>query len=226
MKNQPQPPPPRRRVLIVDDHPVVRDGLVQLVNAERDLVVCGTAINARDALTLAEQTQPDIVVVDITLENSSGLELIKNLKAAQPHVPALALSMHEELLYGERVMRAGGRGYLMKAEAPATVLTAIRAVLSGEVHISERLKERLLKQLQQSAVNPAATAIEHLTDRELEVYQLLGTGLSTREVAANLGVSFHTVCAHREQIKAKLGLASAAELVNHAVRWASTRRRD
>lgn len=226
MKHRPQQPAVRKRVLIVDDHPVVREGLSQVINEEADLMVCGMVASARQALTAVEQLTPDVVVADITLEDSSGLELIKNLKATHPHLPVLALSMHDEALYAERVLRAGGRGYVMKAEAPRTLLTALRAVLRGEIHVSEPMKARILQKL--AALPPAAgsSRVEQFTDRELEVYELLGRGLTTREIAARLNLSFYTVCSHRDKIKVKLGIATANELVNHAMQWTRGRPTD
>lgn len=209
----------KARVLLVDDHPIVRQGLAMLINAEPDLMVCGEASTGAEALQLVRTTQPDLVMIDISLEDRSGVELIREIRAMAGELPMLALSMHDESLYAERVLRAGGRGYVMKQEATEKLLTAIRRVLAGEIYLSPRMSTRLLGQLASAAPGGDVSPISRLTDRELEVFTMIGRGLSTREIAEKLFLSVKTVEAHREHIKEKLGLRSSAELVRHAVQF-------
>jgi DNA-binding NarL/FixJ family response regulator len=209
---------PRRRVLIVDDHPIMRQGLVALINNEPDLTVCCEAETTREALQLLEQRRPEIVVTDLSLPDRSGLELIKDIAARFPEVPVLVLSMHDEAIYAERVLRAGGRGYVMKQEGGRKLLDAIRAVLAGRTHVSERMSARIVELF--AGRRPAhESPVSTLSDREFEVFQLIGRGRATREIAAQMGLSIKTVEAHRLHIKEKLGLESAAALTRHAVRW-------
>lgn len=209
----------KARVLLVDDHPIVRQGLAMLINAEPDLMVCGEASTGAEALQLVRTTQPDLVMIDISLEDRSGVELIREIRAMAGELPMLALSMHDESLYAERVLRAGGRGYVMKQEATEKLLTAIRRVLAGEIYLSPRMSTRLLGQLASAAPGGDVSPISRLTDRELEVFTMIGRGLSTREIAEKLFLSVKTVEAHREHIKEKLGLRSSVELVRHAVQF-------
>lgn len=207
------------RVLLVDDHPVVREGLMLLINAEPDLTVCGEASTAAEAIRMVAQTSPDIAMIDISLEDRSGVELIKELRVQSPDLPMLALSMHDESLYAERVLRAGGRGYIMKQEATESMLTAIRRVLSGEIYLSPRMSTQLLNQFTAAPAGKNVSPLTRLTDREMEVFAMIGRGLSTREIADKLFLSVKTVEAHREHIKEKLSLRSATELIRHAVRF-------
>lgn len=209
----------RFRVLLVDDHPIVRQGLMLLINAEPDLTVCGEASTAAEAIRMVAQTAPDIAMIDISLEDRSGVELIKDLRAQSPVLPMLALSMHDESLYAERVLRAGGRGYVMKQEATENMLTAIRRVLSGEIYLSPRMSTQLLNQFAATPTGQNVSPLSRLTDREMEVFTMIGRGLSTREIADKLFLSVKTVEAHREHIKEKLSLRSATELIRHAVRF-------
>jgi DNA-binding NarL/FixJ family response regulator len=211
-------PSPRRRVLIVDDHPIMRQGLVALINNEPDLMVCCEAETTGEALTMLEQRHPEILVTDLSLPDRSGLELIKDVAARFPGIPVLALSMHDEAIYAERVLRAGGRGYVMKQEGGRKLLDAIRAVLGGKTHVSERMSARIVELF--AGRRPAhESPVSALSDREFEVFQLIGRGRGTREIAAQMRLSIKTVEAHRLHIKEKLGLASAAALTRHAVRW-------
>lgn len=207
----------KKRILIVDDHPMMRDGLRQLIGSEPDLEVCGEADDANLALELAETSRPDIAVVDITLRTSSGLELIKDLKIRSPDTAVLALSMHDESLYAERVLRAGGRGYIMKQEGGKKIIEGIRRVLSGGVFVSDTISARILDSF--SGGGKKLSPVETLTDREFEVFQLIGQGLGTQEMAEKLRVSVKTVEVHRVNIKAKLGVPTAPELIRFAVRW-------
>ena len=215
--------PARRRILVVDDHPMMREGLRQLIASEPDLEVCCEAEDAATALRSIEEHHADLAIVDISLKESSGLELIKDLRIRRPVLPVLVLSMHDESLYAERVLRAGGQGYLMKHEGGEKIMAAIRHVLSGRIYLSEKMSDRLLGQLAGKRAAPAAgPSVERLTDREFEVFQLIGGGRTTRQIAEKLHVSVKTVEAHRVNIKQKLNLATAPELIRFAVRWVET----
>jgi DNA-binding NarL/FixJ family response regulator len=207
------------RVLLIDDHPILRRGLAQLINQEADLTVCGEAEDAPKAFELVGTLRPDVAVVDISLKSGNGIELIKNVKARYPELPMLVLSMHDESLYAERALRAGGLGYIMKEEAIEQVLVAIRRVLTGEIFLSDKMKSKMLQQLANGRTKTIVSPIEHLTDRELEVFRLIGEGHSTRQIAGELHLSVRTVEAYREYIKAKLNLKNSTELVQHAFHW-------
>jgi DNA-binding NarL/FixJ family response regulator len=210
---------PKTKVLLVDDHPILRAGLRRLIDAESDMLVCGEAEEGPKAFELVGTLQPDIAVIDISLKGSNGIELIKNLKARYPALPTLILSMHDESLYAERALRAGSLGYIMKEEAIEQVLTAIRKVLVGEIFLSEKMKAKMLQQMASGKGKTVNSPIETLTDRELEVFRLIGEGHSTRQIAGQLHLSVRTVEAYREYIKAKLNLKNATELVQHAFHW-------
>ena len=210
--------PPKIKVLLVDDHPLVREGLANLIRQQPDLEVCGEAASEPQALQLIGSLQPDIAVVDISLENGSGLELMKSIKAMHPAVAMLALSMHDESLYAERALRAGARGYLMKREAATKVIQGIRAVLAGQVFVSEKISALMAERFVDGHT-AAASPVAQLSDRELEVFQLLGRGLSTRQIADHLHVGFKTVQAYCARIKDKLQLANATELLRAAMQW-------
>ena len=219
-KNQPTIRKGKARVLLVDDHPILRKGLAQMINMEQDLTVCGEAEEAGKAFELVGTLQPDVAVVDISLKTGNGIELVKNVKARYPELPILVLSMHDESLYAERALRAGSLGYIMKEEATEQVLVAIRRVLKGEIFLSEKMKSRMLQQLTTGGRNKVVVSpIENLTDRELEVFRLIGEGRSTRQIAGELHLSVRTVEAYREYIKSKLNLRNATELVQHAFHW-------
>jgi DNA-binding NarL/FixJ family response regulator len=209
---------PKIRILLVDDHPLVREGLTNLIHQHPDLEVCGEAAGESEALQLVDSVQPNVAVVDISLENGSGLELIKNINATHSNVAMLALSMHEESLYAERALRAGARGYLMKREAAKKVIQGIRAVLAGQLFVSERIATLMAERFVEGRTLPASP-IEQLSNRELEVFQLLGRGQSTRQIADHLHVGFKTVQAYCARIKEKLGLANATELLRAAMQW-------
>ncbi len=210
---------PKTKVLLVDDHPVLRRGLSQLINQESDMMVCGEAEDAPKAFEAVGQLEPDVVVVDVSLKGSNGIELLKNLKARYPNLPVLVLSMHDESLYAERALRAGGLGYIMKDEAFEQVLVAIRQVLKGDIFLSEKMKSRMLQQVAFGKGKVVNSPIEKLTDRELEVFRLIGQGHGTRQIAEELHLSVRTVEAYREYIKEKLNLKNATELVQHAFHW-------
>lgn len=204
------------RVLIVDDHPIVRQGLTQLIERVDDLEVCGEAHNAASAAEAIDALEPDVAIVDLMLEGSSGVALIKELKRRRPDTPLLVLSMHDEAVYAERALKAGAHGYIMKEAATSQMLTALRRVLAGEVYVSERMGARILRRM---VGGSASEGIEQLSDRELEVFQWLGRGLSVNEIAERLKVSPKTVESFRAHIKDKLDLANSAEVVRVAVRW-------
>ncbi|EEF63090.1 response regulator transcription factor [Pedosphaera parvula] len=207
------------KILLVDDHPMMREGLRQIIGNEIDLAVCGEAENAFQALELVKSEKPDLVLADITLPDKNGLELLKDLQAQHPKLPVLVISMHDEALYAERVLRAGGRGYIMKHEGGKKIMQAIRHVLSGQIFVSEKMSARILELFSGHGTQAASSPIENLTDREFEVFRLIGEGLSTKEIAANMHVSAKTVEVHRMNIKTKLGLKTAAELIRYTVRW-------
>lgn len=210
---------PQKRILIVDDHPMMREGLVHLIGNEPDLVVCGEAETARQAFEAIAASKPDIALVDITLPDKSGLELIKDLGAMHPDVALLVISMHDETVYAERVLRAGGRGYIMKQEGGKRILAAIRKVLGGDIAVSEKMSAKILQIFSGRRSQGGESPIGRLTDREFEVFQLIGRGRSTRQAAADLHVSVKTIEVHRLHIKEKLEIASATELISYAARW-------
>ena len=203
----------------MDDHPVVRQGLKLLINQEPDLMVCGEAEDPRKALAAIQEQQPGFAIIDLSLAHSSGIDLIKNIKLRCPNLPILVLSMHDESLYAERALRAGARGYIMKQEAPEKVITAIRQVLQGSIYVSEKMGVKMLHSYIDSPKTPITSSVELLSDRELEVFQLLGKGLGTRQIAEKLNISVKTVEAYRANIKEKLNLKSSSELVQHAIHW-------
>jgi DNA-binding NarL/FixJ family response regulator len=207
------------RVVVVDDHPMVRQVLKHVIDHEPDMTVCGEADNIQQAQQIIESTKPDVAVVDITLKGSSGLELIKNLKAQDIDVPVLVLSMHDEGLYAERAFRAGARGYINKAEDSEEVMLAIRKILSGEVYASPKFTSQLLKNLMDTGKSKPGSVLSQLTDRELEVFHLIGHGRTTNEIATTLNLGSKTVDTYRTRIKEKLGLKNAAELHHRAVHW-------
>lgn len=206
-------------VFIVDDHPLVRQGLGQVINAEADMVVCGEAEDAARALHGITTKNPDLVIVDISLRGNNGLELIKNIKAVRHTIPILVFSMHDETVYAQRALRAGARAYVMKQESADKIIMAIRRIMSGDIYVSNRVADQVLHQLVNGAGDPAGSPVDRLSDRELEVIQLIGRGLSTREIAATLNLSVKTIESHRAHIKEKLNLRNATELVQFSVQW-------
>ena len=211
--------PDKSKVLLVDDHPLVREWLANLINQQPDLQVCGEAANASEALELVGTARPVIAVVDISMDGGSGIELIKNIKALYPNVIVIVLSMHDEMLYAERALRAGARGYIMKREATKKILLALRAVLEGKLYISDKVNALMAEKFVEGRSAISESPVEQLSDRELEVFQLLGRGLSTRQIAENLNVSFKTVQAYCARIKDKLSLSNATELLREAILW-------
>jgi DNA-binding NarL/FixJ family response regulator len=209
----------RRRILIVDDHAVLREGLVAQINREPDLVVCGEADDASEALSAAETLNPDLVLADITLPGRNGLELIRDLRALRPGLPVLVLSMHDTSLFAERVLRAGGRGYISKQQSGQRLLLAIRRVLEGQIYLSDDVSTRLLDSLASNRPTRTPSPVEQLTDRELEVFTMIGQAKETKDISRRLGMSAKTVEAHRASIKRKLKLKTGPELTRHAVLW-------
>ena len=212
-----------QKILLVDDHPLLLVGLERLLESETDLRVCGSTGDVQSALHLVETLHPDLVITDLSLPGRNGLEFIKDLAATHPKLPVIAFSMHDEMLYAERVLRAGGKGYVMKDSLPGQLLQAIRTVLAGDVFISEALNKHLLRSI---AAGKGATRhrhlLESLTDREMEVFELLGGSASHQEISDVLGISPRTLDSHRAHIREKLGLADSAELTRLAIRWAES----
>jgi len=213
-------PKSKTHILIVDDHPMMRQGLAALINNEPDLAICCEAESASQAMDAVVSGKPDLVIADITLPDKSGLELIKDLQAVHPGLQILVVSMHDESLYAERVLRAGGRGYIMKQEGGKRLMEGIRRVLAGEIYVSDKMSKRILEIFSGQRGTSNGSPVEKLTDREFEVFQLIGEGKATRDIAQKLHLSVKTVEVHRLHIKEKLELKTAAELIRFAVRWA------
>jgi len=221
MASKPQltSPTKKHRVLLVDDHPIVRQGLALLIDRENDLSVCGEAEGAHSAFHAVATLRPDIVVLDISLSGPDGLDVLKEIRAKTTHLPVLILSMHDESIYAERAMRAGANGYIMKQEATEKVLIAIRRILQGEVYLSDRLTNSMLRQYVRGVASSQASPLVNLTDRELEVFRLIGEGHGTRQIADQLHVSVKTIESYQAHIKDKLALKNARELLQHAIEW-------
>ena len=211
--------PKKVRIMVVDDHPIMREGLTRVIEEASDLAVCAQAESIQRALELIEKAQPDLIIVDIGLGGTNGLELIKDVKARYPKLPVLVHSMHEEQVYAQRSLQAGARGYLMKQEPAAKLLRAIRQVLSGEIYLSEAMTRQMLHRMAGSASGNGLSAVECLSDRELEVFELLGRGQKTKEIAHDLHLSIKTVQTYCEHLKEKLLLRDATGLVRFAVQW-------
>lgn len=207
-----------KRILIVDDHPMMRTGLAQLIDNEPDLKVCSEADTAGQALEMVTSQKIDLVLLDISLPDKNGLEVIKDIHAQKSELPILIVSMHDEALYAERVLRAGARGYIMKQEGGKKLMSAIRQVLSGQISVSDKISARILETFSGKRSN-SPTTVERLSDREFEVFQLIGQGKGTREIAQHLRLSVKTVEVHRANIKQKLDLKTGNDLVRHAIRW-------
>ena len=211
--------PRKHRIFLVDDHPLVREGLTNLINEQNDLIICGEAEDSAGAITGIEKTRPDIVLVDISLKNESGLELVKNLESQFPLVALIVLSMHDEALYAERALRAGARGYVMKRESTKSVLASIRRVMEGGVYVSERVVNSMARRFTSSPKVAESSPVERLSDRELEIFRLLGQGRTTAQIAEDLHLSLKTVQAYCARAKEKFGVSSLGELLRAAIRW-------
>ena len=207
------------KVLLVDDHPIIRHGVAALIQSEADLEVCAEADTPHGALEAVAQHKPDVVLADLSFEGLSGIELIKDFKVRHPNLPVLILSMHDESFYAERVLRAGAMGYIMKQEASEQVVNALRRVLSGQIYLSQKMCTRLLNSVFDNKATDRESPIETLSDRELEVFELIGQGLATRQIAQKLHLSVKTIESHRAHVKSKLGLKTSTELVQAAIRW-------
>ena len=209
----------RAKILIVDDHPIVREHLGELINQQKDMKVCGEAEDGHTAMTAVKDLKPDLAIVDLSLKNAHGIDLVKDLKVQYPDLPVLVLSMHDESVFAGRVLRAGARGYITKQEPTEKVMEAIRHILDGNVYLSEAMSAKVLKRMSGGQPGITPSPMETLTDRELEVFQLIGEGHGTREVADALRLDVKTVETYRARIKEKLNLPNAAILVQEAVRW-------
>ena len=207
------------RIYIVDDHPLVRQGLTQIVANEADMEICGEAEDSPAAIRGVGEANPDAIIVDISLKGANGLELIKNLKAIHEDIPILVFSMHDETIYAQRALRAGAKAYVMKKESPSKVVDAIRKIIQGEIYVSPSVADQVLHQIVNGPGNVSTSPVDRLTDRELEVVQLIGRGLSSREIAESLHLSVKTIESHRAHVKEKLSLRNATELVQFSVQW-------
>lgn len=213
----------KKRILLVDDHPIMRHGLAQLICMEPGLEICGEAGSAADGLVAVGGLKPDLAVVDLTLPDKNGLELIKDIQAMYPSTQTIVLSMHDESLYAERALRAGARGYLMKETAAENLINAIQRVLSGAIYVSDAMASRMLEQVTGQRGKSGSTGVDQLTDRELEVLEMIGKGTPTKLIADKLKISTRTVEAHRSHIKEKLGITDGPALVRYAVQWVESR---
>jgi DNA-binding NarL/FixJ family response regulator len=209
----------KKKILVVDDHPIVRQGLALLINRELDLVVCGEAEEATGAMHVLVSAKPDVLIVDISLNGPDGLDLLKNIRTTNPTLPVLILSMHDESIYAERALRAGANGYIMKQEATEKVLVAVRRILNGEIYVSDHIASKMLKHYITGSGTLRNSSIADLSDRELEVFRLIGEGHGTRQIAEELHLSIKTVESYQAHIKEKLSLRSARELMQHAIQW-------
>jgi DNA-binding NarL/FixJ family response regulator len=225
-KNKDKTSENKTQVLIVDDHPVVRDGLTTIINHERDLNVCGEADDAHEALKAITELKPEVVVVDISLKNSDGIELTKNIKAGYPKLSVIVLSIHDESVYAERALLAGAKAYLMKDAASENIVRAIRTVLSGEIYVSNTISKKFLHKIAGDKTSTFKTPIENLSDREFEIFRLIGEGFKASQIAMQLHLSTKTIETYRSRIKEKLNLPNAAELLQYSIKWAKSQDRE
>ena len=216
----------KTQVLIVDDHPVVRDGLTTIINHEQDLNVCGEADDAHEALKAVTELKPDVVIVDISLKSSDGIELTKNIKAGNSKLPVIVLSVHDESVYAERALLAGAKAYLMKDAVSENIVKAIRTVLSNEIYVSNTISKKFLHKIARDKKGTTKTPIENLSDREFEVFRLIGEGFKASQIAMQLHLSIKTIETYRSRIKEKLNLPSAAELLQYSIKWAKSKDRE
>ena len=216
----------KTQVLVVDDHPVIRNGLTTIINHEQGMNVCGEAEDAHQALKAVTELKPDIVVADISLKNSDGLELTKNIKARHPRLPVVILSVHDEFIYAERALLAGAKAYLMKDSLSENIVKAVRAVLKGEIFVSDTISKKFLHKIAGDKAGTAKTPIENLSDREFEVFRLIGEGLKASQIAKQLHLSTKTIETYRLRLKEKLNLADAAELLRYSIKWAKSQDRE
>ena len=216
----------KTQVLIVDDHPVVRDGLTTIIKHEQDLNVCGEADDAHEALKAVTELKPDVVIVDISLKSSDGIELTKNIKAGNSKLPVIVLSVHDESVYAERALLAGAKAYLMKDSVSENVVNAIRTVLSNEIYVSNTISKKFLHKIARDKKGTTKTPIENLSDREFEVFRLIGEGFKASQIAMQLHLSIKTIETYRSRIKEKLNLPNAAELLQYSIKWAKSQDRE
>ena len=209
----------KKKIVIVDDHPIVREGFSKLINSESDLEVAGTAEDATEALALMEKERPDVAMIDLSLKESSGIELIKDLQASCPEVRILVVSLHDEEMYAERALRAGAKGFIMKAEAVDDIITAVKKVSCGEIYLSSRMQSKLLEQITSGKPRESISPVDILSDREMEVFQLIGTGVKTKTIASQLNLSVKTIETYKSHLKQKLQLKNGTELLQRAVEW-------
>ena len=209
----------KTKIFLVDDHPIMRQGLADLINQQKDLRVCGVAEDLQTGLPRITAEKPDLVILDISLKGSNGIEFLKNLKVHHPKMKVLILSMHDEALYAVRALKAGAAGYIMKQETTDKILNAVRQVLNGEIYLSEKMGKKMMFQLAGGRGDRTGSPMEDLSDRELEVFALIGQGHGTRQIAEELHLSIKTIESHRAHIKEKLNLKNATELVQHAIQW-------
>ena len=210
--------PKAARILIVDDHPMIREGVTLGISAQHDMQVCGEAATEEEALAVAEKTSPDLMIVDVSLKTGDGIELVKQIKAKHPEIKVIVFSAYDESLYAERALRAGASGYVNKQESQDKLLDAIRTALAGKRYVSSEVAQRLLAQVV-GGKSETKSPIEQLTDRELGIFRMIGKGMPTSKIANELFLSTHTIDSHREHIKRKLGIKNAAELSREAVQW-------
>ena len=210
---------PSSRVFLVDDHPLVREWLTNLIDQHDDLTVCGEAESVQQALDGIGATDPDVAIVDLSLNGGSGLDVVKNIRNSKPKTAVIVLSMHDERLYAERALRAGARGYIMKRETTSNIIAAIHEVLSGKIHVSPQMNSSLAEKFADGRTPNLRSPVEQLSDRELEVFRLIGEGHGTRQIAEELHLSVKTVESYQAHIKEKLALRNARELVQHAIEW-------
>ena len=211
-----------KKILIVEDHPIFRMGMCELISEENDLTVCGSAEDVAEARTLIESTNPDLVIVDLSLKSSNGMTLIREMNKYFKEIPVLVLSMHEESLHAKRCLLAGAKGYLMKHETKDSIIKAIRRIFAGKKYISQRVMDTLLDKFGEESETVQESPAIGLTDRELEIFQMIGKGFSSGQIAGKLNLSVKTISAHRERIKQKLGAKTSGELVRYAVLWLET----
>ncbi|MBT3176788.1 MAG: response regulator transcription factor [Desulfobacula sp.] len=211
-----------RKILIVEDHPIFRMGMCELIDQEKDFVVCGSAEDVSEARELIKTEKPELVILDLSLKNSNGMELLKELNKYHKDISVLVLSMHEESLHAERCLLAGAKGYVMKHEAIESVIKAIRQIFAGKKYISQRIMESIVNKMGNQPFSDQGSCVQNLTDRELEIFQLIGKGFSSGQIASQLNLSVKTIGAHRERIKSKLGLKTSGEMVRYAVLWLET----
>jgi DNA-binding NarL/FixJ family response regulator len=212
----------KKKIMLVEDHPIFRLGLGALIDQEEDLVACGESKDVEPAIQEMECLDPDLIIVDISLKNSDGIDLVKYVKKHNKNIPLLVLSMHDEYLYAQRALHAGARGYIMKEEAMESVVTAIHSVLEGKIYLTDPVKEHILSNISENVKVQDKSPVDRLTDRELQVFKLIGKGFSSREIAGRLFLSIKTIGTYRERIKEKLGLKNANELLRCAVHFEKT----